>query len=178
MSQSTPENWHSPEVMTGLGAPIVDFETIDRLRPQLGRIVVTSGPFDPIHPGHISCILDSKHFGDTLVVIVNGDSFLQRKKGKAFQYLPIRCQIVSSIRSVDYVVPFEIEDDQTVNEALARLKPAVFTKGGDRRDAASIPEWETCRQLGIEVVTGVGWDKKWSSSDFLRDWEKFRQTLE
>lgn len=47
-------------------------------------------------------------------------------------------------------------------EALRRLKPDVFTKGGDRVDHTSIPEWSVCEELGIEVVSGVGDDKRWS----------------
>ncbi len=153
------------------GAKIVTFEYLEALRPHLGRIVATSGGFDPIHPGHISCILESKRYGDTLVVIVNGDSFLERKKGKPFQDLATRMLIVSALREVDYVVPFT-SDDNPVNGALQQLRPAVFTKGGDRIDETSIPEWETCQSLGIEIISGVGLDKRWSSSDFLREWEE------
>lgn len=153
------------------GAKIVTFEELEALRPHLGRIVATSGGFDPIHPGHISCILESKQYGDTLVVIVNGDNFLVNKKGKPFQDLATRMLIVSALREVDYVVPFEIEDDSTVNVALESLRPHVFTKGGDRIDETSIPEWETCKKHGVEVISGVGLDKFWSSSDFLKDWE-------
>jgi cytidyltransferase-like protein len=155
------------------GAKIVTFEELDSLRQHLGKIVATSGGFDPIHPGHISCIQESRKYGDTVVVIVNGDSFLTRKKGKPFQDLATRMLIVSALREVDYVVPF-ISDVNTVDEALAKLKPAVFTKGGDRVDKDSIPavEWDICEKLGIEIVGGVGLDKFWSSSDFLRDWEE------
>lgn len=156
---------------THLGAPIVSFEQLEILRPQLGKIVATSGGFDPIHPGHISCILASKKFGDTLVVIINGDNFLRAKKGKPFQDLATRSVIVSAIREVNFVIPFEIENDATVIQALEQLKPHVFTKGGDRVDIATIPEWETCQKYGIEIETGVGLDKQWSSSDFLREWE-------
>lgn len=60
---------------TEWGAPIVSFKEFAKLRPKLGKIVATSGGFDPIHPGHISCIIESKKYGDTLVVIVNGDNF-------------------------------------------------------------------------------------------------------
>ena len=154
-------------------APIVSFDEIDQLRPGLGRIVCTSGGFDPIHPGHMSCIAESKKYGDTVVVLVNGDDFLTRKKGKPFQDLLTRCQIVSHVRGVDYVVPFEIENDSTVVEALKRLKPHVFTKGGDRSDPDKIPEWPITQELGIEVVFGVGLDKYWSSSDFLKQWGSF-----
>jgi cytidyltransferase-like protein len=160
--------------MQDFGAKIVTFEELDALRPHLGRIVATSGGFDPIHPGHISCIIESKKFGDTLVVIVNGDDFLVNKKGKAFQDLATRMLIVSALREVDYVVPFEIKDDPTVTVALEKLRPNVFTKGGDRVDKASIParEWEVCEKYDIKIKGGVGLDKYWSSSDFLRDWEE------
>jgi D-beta-D-heptose 7-phosphate kinase/D-beta-D-heptose 1-phosphate adenosyltransferase len=153
------------------GAPIVSFEEFEKLRPKLGKIVATSGGFDPIHPGHISCIIDSKQYGDTLAVIVNGDAFLTTKKGRPFQNLETRSLIVSGIKDVDYVIPFEIKDDMSVNKALEALKPDVFTKGGDRQDPESIPEWEVCQANNIEVVFGVGEDKQWSSSWFLKDWD-------
>jgi cytidyltransferase-like protein len=151
-------------------AEIVDFATLDRLRPQLGKIVMASGGFDPIHPGHASNLLEAKKLGDTLVAVVNGDAFLCTKKGRAFQDLKTRCQLVSFVRGVDYVVPFEIENDQTVNEALRQLRPHVFAKGGDRAAPHLVPEWDVCQQLGVEMVFGIGAQKEWSSSDFLKEW--------
>ena len=158
-------------------APVVTFEEFAALRAALGekmgRIVATSGGYDPVHPGHLSCLVESKRFGDTLVAIVNGDAFLKKKKGKAFQDLATRCHIIACVREVDYVIPFEIEGDSTVREALRRLRPHVFTKGGDRIDARSIPEWAVCEELGIAIESGVGLDKQWSSSDFLAEWGEF-----
>ena len=158
-------------------AQIVTFEEFAELRKKnekkLGKIVATSGGYDPIHPGHATCLIESKQYGDTLVAIVNGDWFLRNKKGKAFQDLETRCAIVACVREVDFVIPFEIENDSTVCEALRRLKPHVFTKGGDRTDITNIPEWKVCQEHGVEIVTGVGLAKKWSSSDFLKDWGEF-----
>lgn len=152
------------------GAEIISLSDFAKLRPKLGKVVMTSGGYDPIHPGHISCMIESKKYGDKVVVVVNGDNFLTAKKGKPFQNLETRSLIVSGIAGVDYVVPFEIKEDQTVNKALETIKPDVFTKGGDRVDAESIPEWETCKKNNIEVITGVGEDKQWSSSWFLNEW--------
>lgn len=154
-------------------APILDFPAIDGLRAGLGRIVVASGGFDPLHPGHASNLVEAKKLGDTLIALVNGDAFLRRKKGKAFQDLRTRCQIVSFIRGVDYVVPFEIENDQTVCVALRALRPHVFAKGGDRAAPHLVPEWDVCQELGIEMVFGVGAAKEWSSSDFLAEWGEY-----
>lgn len=154
-------------------APIVELKAFSDLRAGLGIIVATSGGYDPLHPGHVSCLLESSTYGDTMVVIVNGDGFLRRKKGRPFMDLRARCQVVSGIRGVDYVIPFETEDDDTVCEALKVIRPRVFTKGGDRTDMSNIPEWSVCMELGIEVISGVGLDKAWSSSDYLESWGRF-----
>ncbi len=154
-------------------AKIISFEEFEAIRDSLGIIVATSGGFDPIHPGHVSCIHQSKSYGDTVVIIVNGDDFLLKKKGKPFMDLKTRCHIVSYVKGVDYVIPFEIENDHTVSVALDKLKPHIFTKGGDRIDEKSIPEWKTCEKNGTKIISGVGHRKDWSSSDFLREWGEF-----
>jgi cytidyltransferase-like protein len=161
--------------MPGLGAEIVAIDDLVARRESLGKLVMTSGGFDPIHPGHISCIIESATYGDTLVVVVNGDSFLREKKGQPFQDCETRCLIVSGLRAVDFVVPYDAPGDSTVIGALEAIAPHVFTKGGDRVDATTIPEWAVCSRLGIEVVTGVGLSKEWSSSRFLEDWKKSQQ---
>jgi cytidyltransferase-like protein len=158
--------------MEGLGAEIVSLDEFAAMRDTLGKVVATSGGFDPIHPGHISCIIESQVYGDVLVVIVNGDNFLAEKKGKPFQDVETRALIVSGLRGVDYVVPFDSPGDQTVAKALEAIRPDVFTKGGDRVDAKTIPEWEVCEAIGAEIVTGVGRSKEWSSSWFLDNWRK------
>ncbi len=161
-------------------APIISIEEFNILRTSkagtdqdLGIIVATSGGFDPVHPGHLSCILESKQYGDTVVVIVNGDTFLKNKKGKGFMDIKTRCQILSFMKGIDYIIPFEIENDQTVCIALEQLKPHIFTKGGDRTDIHNIPEWPICEKNGTKIITSVGHDKLWSSSDFLKDWGEF-----
>ncbi|MEK7655270.1 MAG: adenylyltransferase/cytidyltransferase family protein [Patescibacteria group bacterium] len=155
-----------------LPALIVDFDYFDIHRDELGKIVCTSGGYDPVHPGHLSVISESKKFGDTVVVIVNGDAFLSAKKGRPFQDVQTRCRIMSYARGADLVVPFEIENDMTVREALRKIRPHVFTKGGDRFSPETIPEWDVCQELGITIETGIGEPKLWSSSDFLAKWKE------
>ena len=159
-------------------APIMTLEDFAEIRDTLvGTLVLTSGGFDPLHPGHISCIVDSKRHGDLLVVVVNGDWFLDHKKGRRLMNLKTRSEIVSAIRGVDFVVPFEIEGDLTVKVALETIAPDVFTKGGDRMDSETIPEWETCEEAGTEIITGVGDSKVHSSSNILEDWYEHRLRL-
>lgn len=160
-------------VKTSDFANIIELRKFAGLRSGLGTIVATSGGYDPFHPGHASCILESSRYGNTLVVIVNGDTFLRNKKGKPFMDLEVRCQVISSIRTVDYVIPFETDEDDTVCEALRIIRPHVFTKGGDRTDLSNIPEWDVCKELGIEIITDVGSEKAWSSTDYLEAWGRF-----
>lgn len=158
-------------------ASILELRDVAALRTTLRDVVCTSGGYDPIHPGHISCLLESRRYGETLIAIVNDDTFLRNKKGREFQDVRTRCAIVAAIRGVDFVVPFAASDpdDSTVCEALRVIRPDVFTKGGDRRDMSSIPEWTVCQELGIRLVSGVGLDKSWSSSDTLRAWTEFSE---
>jgi cytidyltransferase-like protein len=136
------------------------------------RIGLTSGGFDPLHPGHASCILASSNECDLLIVAVNGDNFLTKKKGRSFMDVHTRCGIVSHLMGVSYVVSFDgfNEDDLTAIRPLEVIRPHVFLKGGDRKDPESLPEWEVCQRLGIEVKFGMGADKVWSSTDFLKKW--------
>ncbi len=142
---------------------------------------LTSGDFDCIHPGHISCFQDginkvidrNPHVLCSLIVVVNGDEFLRRKKGKPFMPLKVRCQVISSMRRVDYVVPFNATDpeDMGVGEAIKLIRPTYFLKGGDRSNAQNIPEWGICKDIGTEIITGCGDAKLWSSSNFLKEWK-------
>ena len=140
---------------------------------------MTSGGFDPLHVGHLRCINETAKLANDpattpsnlkglVVVVVNADSFLIRKKGYAFMPLAERMEIINSIDGVDFVVPWEADwPDQTVIGALEILRPNFFTKGGDRFDASTIPEWETCQKIGCEILTGVGEGGKIQSSSEL-----------
>jgi len=136
------------------------------------RLVVTSGGFDPMHVGHLRCLLESATFARQsghkirLAVIVNSDGFLIRKKGYAFMPAQERMEIIAGVSGVNYVVPWD-DGSQTVTGALAILKPFAFTKGGDRDAEANVPEFDLCREVGCNVIFGVGGGKIQSSSQLV-----------
>ncbi len=136
------------------------------------HFVITSGGFDPIHIGHVRCIRESAAIanekGCSFAVIVNGDGFLKRKKGKGFMPLAERLEIVAAIKGVDYAVGWE-DNTQTVSGAIDLIKPDFFTKGGDRAAPEDIPEWETCERVGCEVIFNVGGGKIQSSSELIKN---------
>jgi cytidyltransferase-like protein len=117
--------------------------------------VAVSGAFDPIHVGHVRYIREAARLGDRLVVILNSDDFLLRKKGFVFIPFEERKEILESVKGVDEVIA-SIDDDQTVRKTLEMVKPAIFAKGGARTGPENIPEAETCRKIGCKLVTNVG----------------------
>ncbi len=133
------------------------------------KIAIISGGFDPIHIGHIELMEKAKSIADSLIVIVNDDDFLTRKKGKPFMPLKERIQIVRSIKYVDMAIK-SVDKDQTVCESLKGLascktsnEKLLFCNGGDRTSGENTPEHALCLELGIETVYGLG-DKIQSSS--------------
>jgi cytidyltransferase-like protein len=120
--------------------------------------VAVSGAFDPIHIGHIRYIREAAKLGDRLVVILNSDEFLLRKKGFIFMPFEDRKEILESIKGVDEVVA-SIDQDQTVSKTLEFIKPDIFAKGGEFVNVNQVPEVETCRIIGCKVVLNVGGGK-------------------
>ncbi len=129
------------------------------------KIIAASGGFDPIHVGHIEYLKHAKSLGDKLIVIVNSDDFLLRKKGYVFMPLKERLAIVSALKCVDEVFVC-VDQDQTVCESLKIIKPNIFAKGGDR-NVENIPEANICKELGIDIVDGLG-EKIQSSSSLVK----------
>lgn len=137
------------------------------------RIVVVSGGFDPIHAGHISLIKSAKELGDYLIVGINSDAWLGRKKGSAFMPWYHRAEVVRNLKQVNEVMSWE-DWDNTAIELLERVKrefpndQIIFANGGDRT-ATNIPEMSVS---DVIFKFGVGGeDKRGSSSDFLSDWK-------
>ena len=126
------------------------------------KTVAISGYFDPIHVGHLEYIELSKRMGDYLVVIVNNNHQCKLKKGKHFMEESDIIKIVESIKGVDEVF-LSIDSDKTVCKSLEKIKPDVFTNGGDRHNQ-EIPESIVCKKYGIELLDGMG-KKIRSSSD-------------
>lgn len=117
------------------------------------NIIMVSGGFDPIHPGHINMFKNASKYGK-LVVILNSDDWLLRKKGFFFQSWKERERIISALKYVDYVVPVD-DTDGTVCEALKKYQPQYFGNGGDRK-ADNTPEVALCNELGTELVWNLG----------------------
>lgn len=139
------------------------------------KIILITGGFDPIHSGHISYIQSAKKLGDILVVGVNSDTWLTRKKGMPFMSEMERCNIIKNIVGVDFVITFN-DSDGSARHAIKMVRQSypqdriIFANGGDRT-LENIPEMSV-EDNNLEFVFGVGGeDKKNSSSWILEEWK-------
>jgi cytidyltransferase-like protein len=139
------------------------------------KIVIVTGGFDPLHSGHIAYFEAAKSLGDMLIVGLNSDEWLQRKKGRAFMHIYERERIVSALRVVDRVICYSDADDSSKNAitGVREMYPdatIIFANGGDRTQQ-NIPEMDVDDD-NVEFVFGVGGeDKKNSSSWILDEWK-------
>ena len=128
------------------------------------KLIAVSGGFDPMHKGHVRMIREASKHGD-VVVILNSDDWLERKKGYKFMNFEERSYIAGSIKGV--VLTSGVDDhDGTVCEALRRIKPDFFANGGDRYDT-NTPEMDVCKELGIKMLWNIGGGKEQSSSSLV-----------
>lgn len=135
------------------------------------KIVVVSGGFDPIHIGHVRMFEEAKKLGDRLVVILNNDNWLKKKKGYVFMDENERKEILLALRPVDEVIISKHKkdpEDMSVCGELEIIKPYIFANGGDRTEK-NIPELSLCNNIGCEMIFSVGKGGKVQSSSWLVD---------
>ena len=127
-------------------------------------IIAVSGGFDPVHIGHVRMIQDAARYGDVMVII-NSDDWLMRKKGYVFMPWQERAEIMGNIKGVRLVTQVD-DSDGTVCEAIKRHRPDAFANGGDRK-TQNTPEMDVCEELGIQMMWAIGGNDKPQSSSWL-----------
>jgi rfaE bifunctional protein nucleotidyltransferase chain/domain len=112
--------------------------------------VAAGGCFDLLHAGHVEMLNGARRLGDALVVLLNSDDSVRRLKGPGRPVVPEsdRRQVLEALACVDGVVIF---DEDTPLEALDRLRPDIWVKGGDYL-GSDIPEAQTVESWGGAVL--------------------------
>ena len=142
-----------------------------------------SGGFDPVHIGHLAMIKDANKIADKVIVLLNSDNWLVRKKGKPFMVETQRAQILEEFQSISEVIIQKNDDDDSSNNAIIDFhkshanKSICYCNGGDRSHEKKIRETDVCKDLNIDLVFGIGGIHKLESSsnltkNYLSDVEK------
>ncbi|MEV5459908.1 D-glycero-beta-D-manno-heptose 1-phosphate adenylyltransferase [Streptomyces cellulosae] len=146
-----PDLWHTPVAPVPAQDPAADaFELARVVRARGGTVVATGGCFDLVHAGHVGLLESARRIGDCLIVCLNSDASVTRRKGPGRPLTPAtdRARVLAALGSVDAVVVFE---EDTPERVLERLRPDVWVKGGDY-SVQELPEAEVVRTWGGQAV--------------------------
>ena len=110
-----------------------------------------------------------------IVICLNSDDWLIRKKGKPFMSWIERATIVGNMKYVIDVLPMNDADDSAcdgIESAYTKYKKnydqIYFGNGGDKNPVSTpSKEQELCRQLGIGLVWELGGTTKVQSSNWF-----------
>jgi len=138
------------------------------------KVVLVTGGFDPIHSGHIEYFKAARQLGDKLIVGLNSDAWLTRKKGQPFMPITERIAIIDHLTMVDHCILFDDADGSSI-EAIRNVQmmypndEIIFANGGDRT-AVNIPEM-VCKDVVFKF--GIGGNSKINSSSWiLHEWKQ------
>jgi len=134
------------------------------------KVSLVTGGFDPIHSGHLRYFERAKDFSDYLIVGLNGDPWLKRKKGQYFQSWTERADIIRHLDMVDAVISWDDSDDTAkgaIRKCLEISKQVVFCNGGDR-GKSNTPETDKYGDNSlVQFEFGIGGDDKKNSSSWI-----------
>ena len=146
------------------------------------KIVLCTGGYDPLHSGHIAYFKAARELGDRLVVGLNSDDWLTRKKGRPFMPFEERAAIIKELSVVDEVIGFNDSDNSACAAIMQVLSTKgsswslVFANGGDRLNT-NTPEYRIYGEHpDVDFAFGIGGTNKKNSSSWVLDEWKTQKT--
>ena len=136
----------------------------------INNVIILSGGFDPVHKGHMRMFREAANLGAIVIVGLNSDEWLTRKKGKPFMEWDERAEILESCKWVNQVISFDDSDD-TASDVILKVclmyknedVNIYFANGGDR-GKGNVPEFDICKDLNVVMLWVIGGGKIQSSS--------------
>ena len=134
------------------------------------KVSLVTGGFDPIHSGHIAYFERAKDLSDYLVVGLNTNEWLTRKKGQYFLPWIERAEIIRHLDMVDAVVSWDDEDNSAcgaIAKCLEISEKVIFCNGGDR-GKTNTPEYDRFKDDSRVIFEfGTGGEEKMNSSSWI-----------
>ena len=134
------------------------------------KVSLVTGGFDPIHSGHISYFKRAKDLSNYLVVGLNTEEWLTRKKGQYFQSWKERAEIIRHLDMVDAVISYDDSDESScegIAKCLDIAQTVIFCNGGDRGKTNTPELVKYGNDARVEFKCGIGGDDKMNSSSWI-----------
>tara|TARA_B100000700_G_scaffold115592_1_gene129965 strand:+ start:145 stop:603 length:459 start_codon:yes stop_codon:yes gene_type:complete len=134
------------------------------------KLSLVTGGFDPIHSGHISYFKRAKDLSNYLVVGINTEEWLTRKKGQYFQSWKERAEIIRHLDMVDAVISYDDSDDSScegIAKCLEIAETVIFCNGGDRGKTNTPEVVKYGENPRVQFEFGIGGDDKMNSSSWI-----------
>jgi len=133
---------------------------------------IVSGGFDPVHVGHLRMFQDAKNLANKVILLLNNDEWLIKKKGKPFMNESQRKEILDGFESVSEVIiqnSSEKSSSQAIKDFVLKNpnKAICYCNGGDRSNIENIREADMCKKHGVSLEFRVGGEEKIESSSEL-----------
>ena len=133
-----------PQIVAGIGRPVMSsadkigtLEEIaahaDKLRAGGKKVAHCHGVFDLLHIGHLRHLKGARRLADVLVVTITPDRFVNKGPGRPAFTETLRAEALAMLECVDLVA---INHWPTAVEPIRMLKPHIYVKGSDYREAA------------------------------------------
>jgi D-beta-D-heptose 7-phosphate kinase/D-beta-D-heptose 1-phosphate adenosyltransferase len=119
---------------------------------QLGlKIVLTSGTFDLFHIGHAQYLEKAKELGDVLIVGVDSDARVKKRKGPDRPVVPEneRVLILSHVRHVDVVTLKNLHDESSHLIKLVQPDVLVVSESTNHADNAVDEKAQYCGEIVV-----------------------------
>jgi len=104
---------------------------ISRLKSKGKKVVLCHGVFDLLHIGHIKHFDKAKNLGDTLIVTVTPDRYVNKGPNRPIFPLQTRLESLAALENIDYVAPNTLI---SATKLIKTLKPNIYCKGKDYKN--------------------------------------------
>ena len=134
------------------------------------EVSLVTGGFDPLHSGHLKYFKKAKELSHYLIVGLNSNSWLKRKKGQYFQSWDERSEIIRNLDMVNAVISYNDDDDSScvaINKCLKISKHVIFCNGGDRGMANTPEIFKYGNNKNVTFKYGIGGNNKMNSSSII-----------
>lgn len=143
-------------------------EALAGTRKEGKKVVHCHGVFDLLHIGHLRHFQEAKKMGDVLIITITPDRFVNKGPGRPVFTESLRAEALAMLEFVDHVT---INSWPSAVEAIRLLKPDLYVKGPDYKDAEKdISGGINLEEQAVESVGGrlvITDDITFSSSNIL-----------